>query len=158
MQIRWVAVGALGCTVIGSIMIMVKEGISVCDHHINLVNVAPISATDTDPNTSNCHGQNFVPNHPSPKSPLDFGQAFSSIMFSFAGASTFPTIQADMRNREKFPTAAVYAMLSKNRLLWRVFKMFTPYPSFVRNLPPHVRGRLVAARGQGGGECRGLSV
>ena len=71
-----------------------------------------ISVTDTDPNTSSCHGPNFVPNHPSPKSPLDFGQAFSSIMFSFAGASTFPTIQADMRDREKFPTAAVFAMLS----------------------------------------------
>lgn len=89
--------------------------------------MGPISATDTDPTTSNCHGQNFVPNHPSPKSPLDFGQAFSSIMFSFAGASTFPTIQADMRNREKFPTAAVYAMLSKDRLLWRVFIKCLPH-------------------------------
>ena len=48
-------------------------------------------------------------------------------MFSFAGASTFPTIQADMRNREKFPTAAVYAMLSKDRLLRRVFIKCLPH-------------------------------
>ena len=34
-QIRWVAVGALGCTVIGSIMIMVKEGMPVCGDHMN---------------------------------------------------------------------------------------------------------------------------
>ena len=44
---------------------------------------------------------------------MDFGQAFSSIMFSFAGASTFPTIQADMRDRSQFPTAAVFSMISK---------------------------------------------
>ena len=81
---------------------------------ILFLDVVSISATDTDPNASSCHGQHFVPNHPSPKSPLDFGQAFSSIMFSFAGASTFPTIQADMRDREKFPTAAIFAMLSKD--------------------------------------------
>ena len=44
---------------------------------------------------------------------MDFGQAFSSIMFSFAGASTFPTIQADMRNRSHFPRAAVLSMISR---------------------------------------------
>ena len=85
---------------------------------------------------SSCYanGTHFVANHPEPKSPMDFGQgeinkcsvispnpniysalgpAFSSIMFAFAGAGTFPTIQADMRDREKFPTAAVFAMISK---------------------------------------------
>ena len=41
--------------------------------------------------------------------------AFSSIMFAFAGASTFPTIQADMKDRSKFTTAAIYAMLSITR-------------------------------------------
>ena len=42
--------------------------------------------------------------------------AFGSIMFAFAGASTFPTIQTDMRNRELFPKAAVFGMLSKGSL------------------------------------------
>ena len=36
--------------------------------------------------------------------------AFGSIMFAFAGASTFPTIQADMVDRSKFNYAAVIAM------------------------------------------------
>ena len=34
-------------------------------------------------------------------------------MFAFAGASTFPTIQADMKNRSHFNYAAVIAILSK---------------------------------------------
>ena len=38
--------------------------------------------------------------------------AFASIMFAYAGASTFPTIQADMRDRGKFIYAAVLAILS----------------------------------------------
>ena len=36
--------------------------------------------------------------------------AFGSIMFAFAGASTFPTIQADMKDRSKFNISAVMAM------------------------------------------------
>ena len=39
--------------------------------------------------------------------------AFGSIMFAFAGASTFPTIQADMRDRKKFHISACIAMASK---------------------------------------------
>ena len=61
---------------------------------------------------SSCYGVDFKPKHPEPKTPMDFGQAFSSIMFSFAGASTFPTIQSDMRDRSQFPVAAVYSMIS----------------------------------------------
>jgi len=37
-------------------------------------------------------------------------KAFGSIMFAFAGASTFPTIQADMKDRSKFNYSAVMAM------------------------------------------------
>jgi len=37
-------------------------------------------------------------------------KAFGSIMFAFAGASTFPTIQADMADRSKFNIAALIAM------------------------------------------------
>jgi len=38
-------------------------------------------------------------------------KAFASIMFAFAGASTFPTIQADMKEKEKFNTAAYIACI-----------------------------------------------
>jgi len=37
-------------------------------------------------------------------------KAFGSIMFAFAGASTFPTIQADMADRSKFNISAIMAM------------------------------------------------
>merc|ERR1712106_528304 len=37
-------------------------------------------------------------------------KAFGSIMFAFAGASTFPTIQADMKDRSKFNYSAMIAM------------------------------------------------
>ena len=40
-------------------------------------------------------------------------KAFASIMFAFAGASTFPTIQADMKQKEKFNMAAYIACISK---------------------------------------------
>jgi vesicular inhibitory amino acid transporter len=36
--------------------------------------------------------------------------AFGSIMFAFGGASTFPTIQADMKDKSEFKVAAVAAM------------------------------------------------
>ncbi|XP_040579613.2 uncharacterized protein [Lepeophtheirus salmonis] len=41
--------------------------------------------------------------------PLGSFKAFSSIMFAFAGASTFPTIQADMKRRDKFHISAIMA-------------------------------------------------
>jgi len=37
-------------------------------------------------------------------------KAFGTFMFAFAGASTFPTIQADMADRSKFSYAAIIAM------------------------------------------------
>ena len=36
-------------------------------------------------------------------------------MFAYAGASTFPTIQADMKDRGKFIWAAILAIISKDR-------------------------------------------
>ena len=36
-------------------------------------------------------------------------------MFAFAGASTFPTIQADMKDRSKFNYSAMIAMGGKNQ-------------------------------------------
>ena len=40
-------------------------------------------------------------------------KAFASIMFAFAGASTFPTIQADVKQKDKFSISAVIACTSK---------------------------------------------
>jgi len=45
-----------------------------------------------------------------PPSAEGFFKAFGSIMFAFAGASTFPTIQADMKERSKFPISATLAI------------------------------------------------
>lgn len=44
-------------------------------------------------------------------------KAFGSIMFAFAGASTFPTIQADMKHREQFNKAATIACGSESKPL-----------------------------------------
>ena len=49
--------------------------------------------------------------YPSPTTGGTF-KAFASIMFAFAGASTFPTIQADMKDKAKFNTAAYIACIS----------------------------------------------
>ena len=40
-------------------------------------------------------------------------KAFASIMFAYAGASTFPTIQADMKHKDQFPTSVKAACVSK---------------------------------------------
>jgi vesicular inhibitory amino acid transporter len=42
--------------------------------------------------------------------PQGIFKAFGSIMFAYAGASTFPTIQADMADRSKFSYSAMIAM------------------------------------------------
>ena len=47
-------------------------------------------------------------------------------MFAFAGASTFPTIQADMRERSKFPISATIAIGSK----WDTSSLYYILPSF----------------------------
>ncbi len=39
-------------------------------------------------------------------------KAFASIMFAFAGASTFPTIQADMKHKDQFKVSAIIACTS----------------------------------------------
>ena len=41
-------------------------------------------------------------------------KAFASIMFAFAGASTFPTIQADMKHKGQFKYSAIIACTSKD--------------------------------------------
>ena len=97
-------------TGVGCVIIIIKQG-QQNDWNV-LINNVFSSVIDTSDDTS-CHGDHFNPGHPQPKSVLDFGKAFSAIMFSFGGAAIFPTIQADMRDRTQFPTAALYSMISK---------------------------------------------
>ena len=42
-----------------------------------------------------------------------FFTAFSLIMFAYAGSASFPTYQADMKNKEDFPKAVLFAMISE---------------------------------------------
>jgi len=79
-----IAVGALITTVLACILIIV-----------NLVMTGTASTE--------------VKVFPAP-TPVGTFKAFGSIMFAFAGASTFPTIQADMKDRAKFSRAAIMAM------------------------------------------------
>ena len=51
----------------------------------------------------------FTPHYPKHEVEGYF-MAFGSIMFAFGGASTFPTIQADMKDKSKFKFAAYIAM------------------------------------------------
>jgi len=96
----FIAVGALVSTVVGCGIIMVKEGMDSADEK-SCYYVYNLITNETE----------FEVTRPAPSSPFDFGKAFSSIMFAFAGASTFPTIQADMKDKNQFPKAAVVAML-----------------------------------------------
>ena len=51
----------------------------------------------------------FTPHYPK-NDANGYFTAFGSIMFAFGGASTFPTIQADMKDKSKFKFAAYIAM------------------------------------------------
>lgn len=55
------------------------------------------------------NASSFHPEFPAPTADGYFA-AFGSIMFAFGGASTFPTIQADMADKGQFKWAAVAAM------------------------------------------------
>ena len=43
----------------------------------------------------------------------NFFLGFGAILFSFGGASTFPTIQNDMREPRKFPVSVIVAYVGK---------------------------------------------
>ena len=82
-----IAVGALLSTVAACTGIIIQ---SLLDHHENLDEpIRPAATWDGSV------------------------KAFASIMFAFAGASTFPTIQADMKKKEHFKISAYIACLSK---------------------------------------------
>ena len=84
---RPIAVGALLTTITACVMIVVQALMDKAESKVDVV-------------------------YPSPSLEGSF-KAFGSVMFAFAGASTFPTIQADMRQREKFSKSAIMACASE---------------------------------------------
>merc|ERR1719499_1364807 len=70
-------------------------------------------------------------------------KAFGSIMFAFAGASTFPTIQADMKDRSKFNISALMAM----GVLFAIY--FPMAAGCYFSLGDHVEDNIVLAMSDG---------
>ena len=58
------------------------------------------------------NGTGCEPVYPSP-TVKGFSTAFSTLMFAFGAVSIFPTIQADMTERSKFPISAMMGCSSK---------------------------------------------
>ena len=88
----------------------------------------PINSTDAE----------CVPNVPDPTF-KGFFTAFSSIMFAFGGASTFPTIQADMKERTKFPIAALLGCGGKHLRKTNDFQSISEYPYLSFKLSKYVK-------------------
>jgi len=128
-----IAVGALLSTVTACILIMVQQ---LLDHSYfeNLDNsegsLQSVQHETLGESLDNCTKRNVWFDNPYNKSEPNHGhdqpscdisypaatisgtcKAFASIMFAFAGASTFPTIQADMKEKEKFNMAASIACI-----------------------------------------------
>jgi len=90
-----IAVGALLTTVIACVCVVIQ---ALIDHR----NITTGYTTDKG-------YQEATPiNYPA-ADPIGVIKAFSTIMFAFAGASTFPTIQADMKHKHQFKWSAIIA-------------------------------------------------
>ena len=96
---RPIAVGALLTTVIACVCVIIQ---ALIDHRNNT--------------TGYYDGKPTPVEYPAP-SWIGVIKAFSTIMFAFAGASTFPTIQADMKHKHQFKYSAIIACTSKRLLL-----------------------------------------
>ena len=97
---RPIAVGALLTTMTGCVLasIQIREDVT---SNMTIINCSHL-------NTS-YNASNFQADLPAPTAEGYF-KAFGSIMFAFGGASTFPTIQADMTDKSKFKMAAALSM------------------------------------------------
>ena len=93
---RPIAVGALLTTVIACVCVIIQ---ALIDHR----------------NTTDLGSAIDYP----PPSEIGVIKAFSTIMFAFAGASTFPTIQADMKHKHQFKWSAIIACTSKQIFLMK---------------------------------------
>ena len=104
---RPMAVLALGTILTAGICVIVQGAIDLNDHVIdgdeNGLCDMPLKEGEQYINSTSSE---CTPNLPPPSAKGAF-TAFSSIMFAFGGASTLPTIQADMKERSKFPIAAL---------------------------------------------------
>ena len=98
---RPIAVGALLTTVIACVCVIIQ---ALIDHR----NVTEGDLT----------GIKRAIKYPDP-STIGVIKAFSTIMFAFAGASTFPTIQADMKHKDQFKWSAIIACTSKQLFLMK---------------------------------------
>ena len=101
------AVLALGTILTAGVCVIVQGALDLKDHVIDgddngMCDMPLNNGTEYIPSGS----EECIPNLPKPTAKGAF-TAFSSIMFAFGGASTFPTIQADMKERKKFPIAAL---------------------------------------------------
>ena len=101
------AVLALGTILTAGVCVIVQGALDLNNHIIdgddNGFCDLPLNDTEQYIPSGN---SSCTPNLPSPSAKGAF-TAFSSMMFAFGGASTFPTIQADMKERSKFPIAAL---------------------------------------------------
>ena len=86
---RWVAVIALVSVLFAAILITTS----------NVIEISRASSAEPPPKA--------------PVTPTSFSLAFGAILFAFGGASTFPTIQHDMKQPTKFKYGVVVAFASK---------------------------------------------
>jgi len=130
-----IAVGALITTCVACILIVVTcviDGLKYEVGDISRINMLPNGTESASP----------MKYFPAPTADGLF-KAFGSIMFAFAGASTFPTIQADMKDRSKFNYSAVIAM-------GVLFLIYFPMASACYfSLGDHVTDNIVLAMSDG---------
>jgi len=98
----WLAPTALLTTACACVTILVKMTIDVGDP-------SSCYGIGTTNSSIKVNYLDFKPEFPSPESFLGFGEAFSLLMFAFAGCTCFPTYQADMNDRRLFPRAVLIA-------------------------------------------------
>ena len=102
--IRPLAIGALITTITACTLCNIQI---VLDTKNNKIDFSQCST-----NYNHSKDTSFVVKYPNPSFEGYF-MAFGSIMFAFGGASTFPTIQADMKDKSKFKFAAYIAMAGR---------------------------------------------
>ena len=93
------AIGALVTTITACTLCVVQILLDTEKNHVDLTQCTSNHSSD----------KSFTTHYPKPSFEGYF-MAFGSIMFAFGGASTFPTIQADMKDKSKFKYAAYIAM------------------------------------------------
>jgi len=99
----WLAPTALTATATACVAIMVRESIDAHDSDSCYGFPGLTNTTPTVP------PHEFDPVFPPPEDFNGFGEAFSLIMFAFAGSASFPTYQSDMKDRRLFPRAVLIA-------------------------------------------------